>query len=111
VLPRESLNAIRADICLLGVCSLHPEIGISVQNLEEAYVKRATIARSAEVVGLATADKLDTAAAYVVGSIRSLTYLVTAPTVSIEQLTRYKHLGVTVIASASSEESGEEGSE
>jgi DeoR/GlpR family transcriptional regulator of sugar metabolism len=100
----ESLSAIRADICLLGVCSLHPEIGISVQNLNEAYVKRATIASSAEVVGLATAEKLDTAAAYIVGSIRSLTYLVTAPTVSIEQLTRYKNLGVTVIASSSSDE-------
>ncbi len=105
----EALNAIRADICLLGVCSLHPEIGISVQNLNEAYVKRATIARSAEVVGLATAAKLDTAAAYIVGSIQSLTYLVTAPTVSTEQLTRYKNLGVTVIASASVEEQGENG--
>jgi DeoR/GlpR family transcriptional regulator of sugar metabolism len=93
----EALGMIRADLCLLGVCSLHPEVGISVQNLDEAHVKRAMISRSAEVVGLATAAKLDTAATYVVGPIQALTYLVTASTVATETLTEYKDLGLTVI--------------
>ncbi|BAY23641.1 DeoR family transcriptional regulator [Calothrix sp. NIES-2100] len=93
----ESLRMIRADLCMLGVCSLHPEVGISVPNLDEAHVKRAMIAGSAEVVGLVTAQKLDTAAAYVVESIHALTYLVTAPTVSNEMLTAYKALGLTII--------------
>jgi DeoR/GlpR family transcriptional regulator of sugar metabolism len=93
----EALGMIRVDLCLLGVCSLHPEVGISVQNLDEAHVKRAMIARSAEVVGLATAAKLDTAATYVVGPIQALTYLVTASTVATETLTEYKDLGLTVI--------------
>jgi DeoR/GlpR family transcriptional regulator of sugar metabolism len=93
----EALRMIRADLCLLGVCSLHPDIGISVTNLNEAHVKRAMIARAAEVVGLVTAAKLDTAASYVVESIQALTYLVTAPTVTNEMLTAYKSLGLTVI--------------
>jgi DeoR/GlpR family transcriptional regulator of sugar metabolism len=50
-----------------------------------------------EVVGLATAAKLDTAATYVVGPIQALTYLVTASTVATETLTEYKDLGLTVI--------------
>jgi DeoR/GlpR family transcriptional regulator of sugar metabolism len=93
----EALRTIRADLCLLGVCSVHPEVGISVQNLNEAYVKRAMIAGAAEVVGLATVAKLDTAASYVVASIQALTYLVTAPTVATAQLIPYKELGLTVI--------------
>ncbi|BCL39787.1 DeoR family transcriptional regulator (plasmid) [Nostoc sp. MS1] len=93
----EALRMIRADLCMLGVCSLHPEVGISVPNLEEAYVKRAMIAGAAEVVGLATAEKLDTAAPYVVESIHALTYLVTAPTVSNKMLTTYKALGLTLV--------------
>ena len=93
----EALQMIRADLCLLGVCSLHPEVGISVTNLNEAYVKRAMITRAAEVVGLVTAAKLDTAAAYVVESIQALTYLVTAPTVTNEMLTAYRELGLMVI--------------
>ncbi|MBE9016399.1 DeoR family transcriptional regulator [Chroococcidiopsis sp. CCALA 051] len=93
----EALRMIRADLCMLGVCSLHPEIGISVTNLNEAYVKRAMIARAAEVVGLATAAKLDTAASYVVESIHALTYLVTASTVSDRVLAAYKDLGLAIV--------------
>jgi len=97
VVTVESLRMIRADLCMLGVCSLHPEVGISVSNLDEAYVKRAMISRAAEVVGLVTEVKLDTAAAYVVDSIHALTYLVTSPTVSDEMLAAYKALGLTLV--------------
>jgi DeoR/GlpR family transcriptional regulator of sugar metabolism len=55
------------------------------------------IAGSAEVVGLVTAEKLDTAAPYLVESIHALTYLVTAPTVSNNMLSAYKALGLTII--------------
>jgi DeoR/GlpR family transcriptional regulator of sugar metabolism len=93
----ESLRTIRADICMLGVCSLHPEVGISVANLDEAHVKKAMIAGAAEVIGLATEAKLDTASNYVVDSIRALTYLVTAPTVSLDRLQTYADLGITIV--------------
>jgi DeoR/GlpR family transcriptional regulator of sugar metabolism len=93
----ETLRMIRADLCMLGVCSLHPEVGISVTNLEEAHVKRAMIAGSAEVVGLVTAAKLDTAAPYVVESIHALTYLVTAPTVSDRMLSAYQAFGLAIV--------------
>jgi DeoR/GlpR family transcriptional regulator of sugar metabolism len=96
----EALRMIRADICMLGVCSLHPEVGISVANLDEAHVKRAMIAGAAEVIGLATEAKLDTAANYVVDTIQALTYLVTAPSVDPERLAAYAALGITMIKEA-----------
>ena len=52
------IRSIRADACVLGVCALHPEAGLSTDDLEEAYVKRAMVAASADVIALATADKL-----------------------------------------------------
>lgn len=93
----EALRTFQADICLLGVCSLHPEIGVSVLNLEEVYVKRAMIARSAEVVALVTAEKLSTAAPYVVGPLREITHLITESGVSDEVLEPYRALGITLI--------------
>ena len=33
------VESIRADLCFLGMCSLHPEVGITVGDREEAYVK------------------------------------------------------------------------
>ena len=52
------IRSIRADAVVLGVCALHPEAGLSTDDLEEAHVKRAMVAASADVIALATADKL-----------------------------------------------------
>src|SRR5262249_44720742 len=93
----EALHAIRADICMLGVCSLHPRDGISVPDLEEAYVKRAMIASAAEVVALASAEKLGTAAPFIVGPIGDLTYIITEREVPTEVLAPYQAQAITVI--------------
>ena len=62
---------VRADVLILGVCSLHPEIGITVLDLEESYVKRAMIANAAEIVAVSSAEKLGSSATFVVGSVAS----------------------------------------
>jgi DeoR/GlpR family transcriptional regulator of sugar metabolism len=93
----ETLRAIRADICMLGVCSLHPQDGISVPDLEEAHVKRAMIAGAAEVVALASAEKLGTAAPYIVGPIGDLTHIVTEREIPDEVLAAYRAQGITLI--------------
>src|ERR1700692_2900223 len=46
------IGSIRAAAGLLGMCSLHPEVGITVGVRDEAYVKQAMIGASTEVVGL-----------------------------------------------------------
>ena len=70
------LRSIRADVLVLGVCSLHPEIGITVLELEESHVKRAMVASAAEVIAVSAADKLGSAGPYVVAPIDELTHLV-----------------------------------
>ncbi len=93
----EALHMVRADLCLLGICSVHPEVGLSVPDLEEAYVKRAMIAGAAEVAAVADSTKLGTAAPYVVGPIRMLTHLVTERSVPDYTLAPYQAAGITVL--------------
>jgi DeoR/GlpR family transcriptional regulator of sugar metabolism len=93
----DALRQIRADLCLLGVCSLHPEIGISMPDREEAYIKRAMIEQAAEVVAVAEAAKLGTAASYVIGPLSSLTYLVTDASIEQGELAPYEERGVVVM--------------
>ncbi len=93
----EAFHNIRADLCFLGINSLHPETGISTLDLEEAYVKRAMIASAAEVVALTSAEKLGTAASYIIGPLSDLTYLVTERSVSEEVLAPYKAFGITIL--------------
>jgi DeoR/GlpR family transcriptional regulator of sugar metabolism len=91
-----ALAAIRADVLFLGVCGLHPEIGVTVEDAEEREGKRAMIAGAAEVVGLADHDKLGTAMPFVVAPLTELTTLVTDATAE-EVLAPYRALGIEVL--------------
>ena len=92
----QELQMIRADLFLMGICSLHPEVGISTNILEEAYLKRAMIACSAEVIALASPEKLHTAASYFVGELRELNEIITERTAPDEVLEPYRSAGITV---------------
>jgi DeoR/GlpR family transcriptional regulator of sugar metabolism len=93
----DAVRAIRADVLVLGVCSLHPDIGITVLELEESYVKRAMIENAAEVIAVSSADKLGSAAPYVVAPLDELTHLVTESSASAEQLEPYRLRGIEVL--------------
>lgn len=68
---------VRADVYVIGVVSLHPQLGMAVFDHEDAEVKRAAIAASAEVVVVAAGEKLGTAAPFVVGPASAVTRLYT----------------------------------
>jgi DeoR/GlpR family transcriptional regulator of sugar metabolism len=91
----DALRRVHADACVLGICSLHPEFGMTVPDHDEAHVKRAMVEASAEVIALATADKLQTAAPWVVAPLTDVTHLVTDadPTLTAD----YAAAGVSVI--------------
>ncbi len=93
----EALQGVRADVCLLGICSLDVEIGVTAGDGEEALIKRLMIAQSAEVIAVVVADKLGTAMPYVVAPARELTHLVTERFVPDAVVTGYENLGITVI--------------
>ena len=93
----EALRSVRADLLVLGVCSVHPEFGITVVELEESYVKRLMIANAAEVVAVSSAEKLGSAGPFVIAPLEELTYLVTEESASVEQLDDYRAAGVEVV--------------
>ena len=90
------IRSVRADAVVLGVCALHPDVGLSTDDLEEAHVKRAMIAASADVIALATSDKLRAGSPYLVAPVAELTHLVAEGDAPDELLDPYRALGVTV---------------
>jgi DeoR/GlpR family transcriptional regulator of sugar metabolism len=90
------IRTVRADACVLGVCALHPEVGLTTDDLAEAEVKRAMVQSSGEVVALATSDKLRAASAYLVSPVREVTHLVAEPGAPDELLDPYRALGLSV---------------
>jgi len=90
------IRSIRADACVLGVCALHPEAGLSTDELEEAYVKRAMVAASADVIALATTDKLRAGSPYVVAPVSEVTHLVAEAAAPDALLDPYRAVGIAV---------------
>lgn len=88
---------ITADICFLGVWSIHAERGISQQYPEEAEVRRTLLERANLVVGLAHSDKLGTVAPFVVGPADALTHLATERAAPDRLVAPFRELGVRVV--------------
>ena len=96
----ETISRIRdfqADICFLGVCSLHPQVGLTANVYEEVELERTIIEQSAEVVVVVTAEKMGTIAPFVVAPIDQITHIVTESQVPPDSLAHYESLGIRVI--------------
>lgn len=68
---------INADLCFLGVTGVHPDLGLTTGNSDEAVLKRIMSAAAAETVVLATPDKLGHASPWQITGLSQLSALVT----------------------------------
>lgn len=73
----EAFGRINADLCLLGVTGIHPELGLTTGDSEEAAVKRIMMKAAAETVVLATPDKIGHASAWQIADLSQISTLVT----------------------------------
>ena len=70
-------QGLQADLCFLGVTGVQAEAGLTTGDADEASLKRVMLAAAAEVVVLATADKLGAVSPWRVAGLDRLTRLVT----------------------------------
>ncbi len=87
----------RPDICLLGICSIHREMGVTGPDYEESEVKRSMIEVSQQVIALSTLEKLGTAEAYYVCPADRLTTIVTDQPNDSEALSIYREIGINMV--------------
>jgi len=93
----DGFRQFRADLCILGICAIHPEFGITVPDHDEAQVKRAMIEVAADVAAVATAEKLGTSVTHLVAPVKELSFLITDSSVPPKSLKPYQVAGITVI--------------
>ena len=93
----ESAQRMRADIFFMGVTGVHPDVGLSTANHEEAAVKRALHACAAETVVLASPEKLGTASPFVVAPLPALSTLLVAAGTPTKMLNALRATGVRVV--------------
>lgn len=92
----EAIAQVRADLYFMGVCSLHPEAGLTTGDYEEACVKRALCRAAAETVVLASSEKLATASPFCVVALGEIGGIVAPGATAQALLEPYRQLGITV---------------
>jgi DeoR/GlpR family transcriptional regulator of sugar metabolism len=90
----DGYKGITADVLFLGVWALHAEHGITGGYFEESEVRRALLHRADRVVGLASAEKLNTVAPFPVGPATKLTHLATDA--SADAVRPFAELGIAI---------------
>ncbi len=90
------LDKIRADVCMIGVCAIHPSVGVTIQDWEENQVKSKMVEVSQQVIALVTSDKIDTAEHYVVCPFTRLNVMLTDDQITPSQLIAYQNKGVDI---------------
>lgn len=68
---------VRADLCLLGVTGVHPTLGLTTGDSEEAALKRVMAGAAADVIVAATPDKLHHASAWGILPLTAVASLIT----------------------------------
>ena len=72
----EAIAAIRADAFFMGVTGVHPEMGLTTGDAEEAAIKRALSRQAAETVVLASNEKLGAASPFRIMPLAAIDVLV-----------------------------------
>jgi DeoR/GlpR family transcriptional regulator of sugar metabolism len=91
------LRSLRADLCLLGACSLDAEAGATILHRDEAVVERAMVEQSRRVAVLSAAGKLGSAGPYVVGAPGDVDVLVTDAGIEDARVAAFAARGIEVI--------------
>ncbi|MFI6484473.1 DeoR/GlpR family DNA-binding transcription regulator [Nonomuraea sp. NPDC050663] len=93
----EAAQNVSADLCLLGVTGVHPEVGLTTGDAEEAAMKRALSARAADTYILASSEKLGTASRFRVLPWEKVSGVITDADAHHTVVEQVRALGVEVL--------------
>jgi len=93
----QRLGQIKADLCLLGTNSIHPNFGISDLEWEIIEVKKAMIGCAQKIVSLAISKKLNSIQQLQVCEIEKIDLLITELDPENQLLLPYLEKGLTVL--------------
>ena len=93
----EALAGIRADLCMLGICSIDHSAGVTMRSREEGAVKKAFMKSAHKIVALSTSDKIGTAETYVLCDMEEVDVLITDNNLPDQEKAKFIDSGVSIL--------------
>ena len=92
----EAIRNFRADVCLLGICSIDLKLGLTGFTYQESLVDRAMIETSKYVIALSTYDKIGASDPYYVCAANAIDVIITEKDPSTTDLSGFKEAGILI---------------
>ncbi|MDW5314369.1 DeoR/GlpR family DNA-binding transcription regulator [Rhizobium sp. PL01] len=92
-----AIATLRPDIFFLGATAIHPSHGLSTGDYEEAAIKRAITAQSAETIVLMTEEKFGAVSPHRIAGIEEITALIMPADIAPETSAPYRQKAVRII--------------
>ncbi|QNR85376.1 DeoR/GlpR transcriptional regulator [Pedobacter riviphilus] len=93
----DTFKKVRADICMLGICSLHHSMGITSIIYEDAQLNNIMISQAQKTIALSALEKINTVEPYYVCPVNDVDVIITETDPDNAILVPYKNLGIKVI--------------
>jgi DeoR/GlpR family transcriptional regulator of sugar metabolism len=93
----EAIRQIHADTYFMGVTGIHPNVGLTTGDLEEAHIKRALSAAAADTYVLVSSEKLNAASPYVIAPVTEASGILVEKKTPLDATEPYERLGLAVI--------------
>ncbi|NII81420.1 MULTISPECIES: DeoR/GlpR family DNA-binding transcription regulator [unclassified Pedobacter] len=93
----DTFKKVRADICMLGICSLHHSMGITSIIYEDAQLNNIMISQAQKTIALSALEKINTVEPYYVCPVDDVDVIITETDPDNAILVPYKNLGIEVI--------------
>ncbi len=93
----DTFRKVRADICMLGICSLHHSMGITSIIYEDAQLNNIMINQAQKTIALSALEKINTVEPFYVCPVTDVDVIITETDADHVTLASYKHLGIEVV--------------
>jgi DeoR/GlpR family transcriptional regulator of sugar metabolism len=93
----DTFKKVRADVCMLGICSLHHTMGITSIIYEDAQLNNIMINQAQKTIALSALEKINTVEPYYVCPVTDVDVIITETDPDHVTLAPYKHLGIEVV--------------
>jgi DeoR/GlpR family transcriptional regulator of sugar metabolism len=93
----DTFSRVRADICFLGICSIHESMGVTAMDYEDAQVKKMMVEKAAKTIAMSSLEKTNTVEPFYICPVTDLDVIITEAEPDNKMLKAFVGMGIEVV--------------
>jgi DeoR/GlpR family transcriptional regulator of sugar metabolism len=93
----DTFGRVHADICFLGICSIHESMGVTAMDYEDAQVKKLMVEKAAKTIAMSSLEKTNTVEPFYICPVTNLDVIITEAEPDNKMLKAFAGMGISVV--------------